>query len=611
VEQGNPTELIEIGAAFVAVVIAWSARRSLAKWAREALAEIAKSSARFLADYRTELVPAGLGVGWMVATAAGAPWIAAVPLAVAGARWFWAKYRAGWLSRAWLVRRWAARPAEGDGAELLPWAVCVTAAAYSLAWDLAPHGPLALAGVAATAAWSARHARALSKSGRTRIARRLRHDRWREQMEHYKLSGLKRGRVVRTASGWSIHCHLIKGMTAAQAERALHSIETALGARHGAARIERKAHSDRVIVHLTVGDGVGVAVPWPGRTAASLAEPVVLGPTRHGVPQAVNARQHLLIAGRSGSGKSVLLRPLLAAVVIAADARLIIIDLKRGVEAGLWKDHAEIGTTPEEVETSITWLRGEMNRRLDLLASKGLDTWEPTPADPEIVYHVDEAAEFFRVVKALGGSVMADFTALAEQARAAGIRLWLATQYPGSKVIPTEISANLTGTIGLRVRRSSESDVIFGRGAVKEGWHAHRLAGKGWFLISDDDHEAPEPARAFWTDKAIVKALKTATAPAGAPVEVPAARPAAAESAPAAVLTLDPVEQLRELIGAAGADGIEVFSLATTLGKSPAWTYNKLNPLVASGEVTKVTRGLYALVSNLPAVEDEAQRASA
>src|SRR6185437_1037376 len=106
-------------------------------------------------------------------------------------------------------------------------------------------------------------------------------------------------------------------------------------------------------------------------------------------------------------------------------------------------------------------------------------------------------AEFWRVVKALSKGkgthdYASDFLALAEQARAAAIRLWVATQYPGSKVISTEISANLTGTIGLRVRRSSESDVIFGRGSVREGWHAHRLAGKGWFLLADDDHQEPE-----------------------------------------------------------------------------------------------------------------------
>jgi len=66
------------------------------------------------------------------------------------------------------------------------------------------------------------------------------------------------------------------------------------------------------------------------------------------------------------------------------------------------------------------------------------------------------------------------------------------------------------------------------------------------------------------------------------------------------------VEALRALIGEAGAAGVDAFTLANTLGRSPAWTYAKLGPLVASGEVTKVTRGLYALVSNLPQVEDNA-----
>jgi hypothetical protein len=221
----------------------------------------------------------------------------------------------------------------------------------------------------------------------------------------------------------------------------------------------------------------------------------------------VNTDERLLVAGTSGAGKSVALRVLMADALAKPHTALVILDLKRA-EGALWRHTARVESEPEGVQGVIDELITEMKERETIMETHGIDLWEPTDERPNIVVSVDEGAELMaEVPDSVGG-----LRSLARRARAAGIRLWWATQKPtmtgNGPGLDSQISGQLTTKVCLAVAGSKESRVVLGEDATGKGWHAEDLEMGGWALVRvQGEDRAPDPVRVWFMKKEDVKAL--------------------------------------------------------------------------------------------------------
>lgn len=221
----------------------------------------------------------------------------------------------------------------------------------------------------------------------------------------------------------------------------------------------------------------------------------------------VNTDERLLVAGTSGSGKSVTLRVLMAEALAKPHAALVILDLKRA-EGALWRHTARVESEPEGVQDVIDELIAEMKERETIMEARGIDLWEPTDERPNITVAVDEGAELMaEVPDSVGG-----LRSLARRARAAGIRLWWATQKPtmsgNGPGLDSQIAGQLTTQVCLAVAGAKETRVVLGEDATGSGWHAEHLEKGGWALVRvQGEDRDPDPVRVWFMEKEHVKAL--------------------------------------------------------------------------------------------------------
>jgi S-DNA-T family DNA segregation ATPase FtsK/SpoIIIE len=201
---------------------------------------------------------------------------------------------------------------------------------------------------------------------------------------------------------------------------------------------------------------------------------------------------HLLIAGQTGSGKSVMMNALITSLLYRAtpnQVKMIMIDPK-GNELGQYDDIAHLaapivkGTSEEEVRKGIKalkWAINEMERRFKLFGNvKNLKTWnEKNPEEtlPYIVVIIDELYDLIMSSKAADREIMAAIQRLAQKGRASGIHLVVATQRPEVKVIPGSIKANITAALAFAVKSQVDSRVIIDQSG------AEKLLGNGDMLI--------------------------------------------------------------------------------------------------------------------------------
>jgi len=261
---------------------------------------------------------------------------------------------------------------------------------------------------------------------------------------------------------------------------------------------------------------VGIQIPNPNREAISLRELLeseaytrttskltfALGKTIHGEPYMADlaTMPHLLIAGSTGTGKSVGLNSMLTSLLYRAtpdDVRLIMIDPKR-LELGMYEDIPHLLTPvvvdPKKAANALRWAVREMEERYKTLAAFGvrnIDQYNrnvramieanevPAEGDPPrplpfIVVVVDELADLMMVA---GNEVEESICRLAQMARAVGIHLILATQRPSVDVITGLIKANLPSRISFRVSSKIDSRTILDSNG------AEQLLGKGDMLF--------------------------------------------------------------------------------------------------------------------------------
>ncbi|MBI2834627.1 MAG: DNA translocase FtsK [Acidobacteria bacterium] len=236
------------------------------------------------------------------------------------------------------------------------------------------------------------------------------------------------------------------------------------------------------------------------RTASKLT--LALGKTIHGEPFVTDLAlmPHLLIAGSTGTGKSVSLNAMLTSVLYRAtpdEVRLILIDPKR-LELGAYEDIPHLLTPvvvdPKRASNALRWAVGEMEARYKALAAEGVrnieqynrnisiveqgDRRDPAAKDgpkklPYVMVVIDELADLMMVAS---NEVEESIARLAQMARAVGIHLILATQRPSVDVITGLIKANLPARISFRVSSKIDSRTIL------DGNGAEQLLGRGDML---------------------------------------------------------------------------------------------------------------------------------
>ncbi len=218
---------------------------------------------------------------------------------------------------------------------------------------------------------------------------------------------------------------------------------------------------------------------------------------------------HLLIAGQTGSGKSVMINTFLTSLLYRnspSDLKLILVDPKQ-VEMAPYEDIPHLLTPvinePEKCISALKWAVAEMERRLKTMAAVNkrsiaeYNALENEEGMPYIVIVIDELAD---LMMAAARDVEALIVRLAQKARAAGIHLVLATQRPSVDVITGLIKANVPARIAFTTASGVDSKTIL------DGVGAEKLLGLGdaLFLTSS----MPKPMRvqaAFISDEETTK----------------------------------------------------------------------------------------------------------
>jgi DNA segregation ATPase FtsK/SpoIIIE, S-DNA-T family len=263
-----------------------------------------------------------------------------------------------------------------------------------------------------------------------------------------------------------------------------------------------QALSVRIVAPIPGKAVVGIEVPNPQREAVSLGDilasaafqqatsklVMALGKDILGAPTVTDLAQipHLLIAGATGSGKSVGLNSMICSILLHAtpeDVKFIMIDpkmLELSVYDGIPHLIAPVVTHPKQAAAALHWAVTEMERRYRLLAEhgvRGIEGYNQTQAGPRLPYIVvviDELADLMLVARR---EVEDALTRLAQMARAAGIHLLVATQRPSVDVLTGIIKANFPARISFQVSSRIDSRTIL------DAIGAERLLGKGDMLF--------------------------------------------------------------------------------------------------------------------------------
>ncbi len=305
--------------------------------------------------------------------------------------------------------------------------------------------------------------------------------------------------------------------------------------------------SVRVVEVIAGKSTVGLEIPNEDREIVQLTEilqsekyrdmksplALALGKDISGLPVVADIAKmpHLLVAGTTGSGKSVAVNSMLISLLYKAtpeQVRLILIDpkmLELNVYEGIPHLLAPVVTDMKEAANALRWCVGEMERRYRLMASLGVrnisgynkkvleareagtpildplykpeEAFDPSLPAPEldtlpfIVVVVDEFADMMMVV---GKKVEELIARIAQKARAAGIHLVLATQRPSVDVITGLIKANIPTRMGFQVSSRIDSRTILDQGG------AEALLGHGDMLYLPPGTAQPERVHGAFVD---------------------------------------------------------------------------------------------------------------
>jgi len=235
----------------------------------------------------------------------------------------------------------------------------------------------------------------------------------------------------------------------------------------------------------------------------------------------LNKMPHLLVAGATGSGKSVCINGIITSILMRAkphEVKMMMIDPKMvelNVYNGIPHLLAPVVTDPKKASQALKKVVSEMERRYELFSHTGtrniegyneyirkqnVKKDEKQPELPYIVVIVDELADLMMVAS---GDVEDSITRLSQMARAAGIHLIIATQRPSVDVITGVIKANIPSRIAFSVSSQTDSRTILDMGG------AEKLLGKGDMLFLPVGASKPIRVQgAFLSDEEVEKVVE-------------------------------------------------------------------------------------------------------
>ena len=240
---------------------------------------------------------------------------------------------------------------------------------------------------------------------------------------------------------------------------------------------------------------------------------VVLGRDVAGSPVLVNLTKmpHLLVAGSTGSGKTICLNSLILNLIYEnspAHLRLILIDPKR-VEFSVYNNLPHLLTpvifNAQKTVNALRWLTEEMERRFNLLSqakSRNIESYNKKQLRasletlPYIILIIDELAD---LMAAKGREIEAEIVRLAQMSRAVGIHLIVATQRPSVEVITGLIKANITSRIAFQVASQVDSRTILDTSG------AEKLLGAGDMLFISAKYSRPKRIQGPYVSEKEVK----------------------------------------------------------------------------------------------------------
>lgn len=242
---------------------------------------------------------------------------------------------------------------------------------------------------------------------------------------------------------------------------------------------------------------------------SKLAVPLGLGVSGQAVVGRLDKMPHVLIAGQTGSGKSVLLNSWIASFLFRTtpeEVKLILVDPKRvelSVYEGIPHLKSSVIVDPKNVISALEWAVGEMEDRYKKFAKAGarnIDSYNQKSgfaAMPYLVIIIDELADIMLFAPS---DVEERICRLAQMARATGIHLVVATQRPSVDVLTGLIKANIPCRISCAVTSSVDSRVIL------DSPGAEKLLGRGDMLYLPPDQAKPHRIQgAFVSEEEIKK----------------------------------------------------------------------------------------------------------
>ena len=258
----------------------------------------------------------------------------------------------------------------------------------------------------------------------------------------------------------------------------------------------------RIVAPIPGKGAVGIELPNAKRETVFMKEIIAdpafkkkddklimaLGKDIEGRPTYANLAEmpHLLIAGTTGSGKSVSVNAMICSLLYRAtpdDVKFLMIDPKM-LELSIYEGIPHLLLPPiidsKKAANALKWAVGEMERRYQSMSELGVrdiagyNEKNPTTKLPFIVIIIDEYADLLAVA---GKDVEAYVMRLAQKARAAGIHVMLATQRPSVDVITGVIKANFPVRMGFRLASNHDSKTVINRPG------AEKLLGRGDMLF--------------------------------------------------------------------------------------------------------------------------------
>ena len=333
-----------------------------------------------------------------------------------------------------------------------------------------------------------------------RLLTRLSPAQWVRHAKDRGLSGTITGKATLTPAGIVVAVRLGGQWTPGKLAEAQPHVRALLGARKGLRVMigegERGDWAEMVLRTRSAADGQHLNFDYDDQSTWNLGMDTVTGLI---LPAPIGKR--VLIAGKTGAGKSIASRMILFLASEGPTDALAIIDLKQ-VEGRLWDHRARIASNVAQIVALCTEVMAELTWRLGVMP-KGQTDWKPTPEHPRITLVVDEGAEAIKQVK----DVIGLLESVAAMGRAPEVILVWMTQKPTMSGeghgIPSLVAAQMDVRMCLRVSTPGEARTVLGEDATSAGFDSSTLPVPGFSYIRGELAgltDSPHPIRIRYMD---------------------------------------------------------------------------------------------------------------